>query len=233
MYFRRTIADPFTDPGYRKSDSGTTITILSHTSPTGSSASYTADASAGTLRAFANAEITAWGGDEAWAIGSVNDSFTLYGLAPGTIVNITAFFTVDGTLLGSPSSPGTVAAFENAAVQARFIAGTGNESLEQWARNETEMGYCWQNGCSGFSVPVHWVSSIDLDVVAGTPFAISYALNVHGGWAYGGSGGTADFGSTGAISFTLPTGTRIASEGGYTQTAEPFRKNIYLPLILR
>ena len=52
----------------------------------------------------------------------------------------------------------------------------------------------------------------------GTPFDIYYGLDVLGGWAYGGSGGTSDFGGTGAISFALPDGTWITSEGGFYQT---------------
>ncbi|MBI4686973.1 MAG: PEP-CTERM sorting domain-containing protein [Nitrospirae bacterium] len=77
---------------------------------------------------------------------------------------------------------------------------------------------CWENGCPGFSVSINRVVSFNLDVFEGTPFDIYYRLGAQGGWALGGSGGTSDFGATGAISFALPDGTWISSEGGFYQT---------------
>ena len=54
LYFRRVTEDPFTDPGYNENQSGTNLTSLSHTTPRGSVARFTADATAGQLKAFSD-----------------------------------------------------------------------------------------------------------------------------------------------------------------------------------
>lgn len=220
LNFRRFNEEPFTDPGYYVNEYGTNLTSLSYTSPRGSIGWFTADAAAGTLRGFAdavNGVIGVVGGDNVYARGFVNDDFTLNGPTPGTPVSITAYFTLDGTLSGASSLPYTLEAFENAYVATQFTALTGNDLFDLWARTEDEMDGCWLAGCSGFSIDVHRVASLTLDIIAGDPFGIYYYLYAIGGWAYGGSGGTSDFGSTGAISFDLPPGTSISSSGGFYQ----------------
>lgn len=225
LYFRRTILDPFTDPGYRETVDGTAFATLSHTSPTGSTARFTADAANGTLRGFADAvnasSVTGFAGDEAWAHGSVNDSFTVNAATPGTHLSITARFTVDGTLAGTGGLPQTIQTQENAALITQFTVLNHNEDFTQWARTEAEMADTWLHGGGAFFVPIHRVTEYQLDIVAGTPFDIFYMLDVRGGWAYGGSGGTADFGGTGALSFELPIGTTITSAGGFIQSNIP------------
>ena len=57
--------------------------------------------------------------------------------------------------------------------------------------------------------------------VGGYAVEIYYRLEAIGGWAYGGSGGTADFGATGAIGFALPAGVSLTSDGGYSPVPEP------------
>lgn len=133
-------------------------------------------------------------------------------------MSITASFTLDGALSGAASAPHTLETYENAYVATQFTALTNNDVFALWARTEEDMLDCWDYGCSGFSFPVQRVVSFDLDVFAGTPFDIYYGLKAEGGWAYGGSGGTSDFGATGAISFALPKGTWISSDGGFYQT---------------
>ena len=222
LYFRRFNDEPFTDPGIHMMEYGTNLTSLSHTSPRGSIARFTADATAGTLRGFAdavNGNIAAGiPGDEVWARGHVQDYFTLHGPTPGAPMSITVSFSLDGTLSGSSSFPGTLEAFENAYVATQFTSGANNDLFAQWARTELGMGGCWESGCPGFFIPVHRETSFALDIIEGAPFEIYYALDARGGWAYGGSGGTSDFGATGAISFALPEGTSITSEGGFSQT---------------
>lgn len=219
----------FRSPAFYENTSGTNTASLSHTGE-GSTAWFTADAATGTVRAFADSaerEIGDLRGfDSVWAKGSVNDSFTLNGPAPGTPVNLTAYFTLDGTLVSSRAgAPYTASAYDNAYVATQFTAptgrGGGNDLFALWAREDSGMSDCWENGCSGFSIPVHRVASLTLDIYAGQPFDVFYSLFAHGGWAYGGSGGTSDFGSTGAISFALPAGTWITSDGGYTQSVVP------------
>ena len=222
LNFRRFNDEPFTDPGIYMVEYGTNLTSLSHTSPRGSIGRFTADATAGTLRGFADAVngniVAEIGGDTVRARGHVLDYFTLRGPTPGAPVSITAYFTVDGTLSGSSSAPYTLEAFENAYVATQFTSGVNNDLFALWARTELEMDDCWLHGCSGFSVPVHRETSFALDIIEGAPFDLYYALDAMGGWAYGGSGGTSDFGATGAISFALPEGTSITSEGGFSQT---------------
>jgi len=120
LNFRRFNDEPFTDPGIYMVEYGTNLTSLSHTSPRGSIARFTADATAGTLRGFAdavNGNIAAGiPGDEVWARGHVQDYFTLHGPTPGAPMSITVSFSLDGTLSGSSSFPGTLEAFENAYV---------------------------------------------------------------------------------------------------------------------
>lgn len=225
LYLRRVTEDPFTDPGYNESQSGTNLTSLSHTSPRGSVAQFTADAAAGQLRAFAdavNGNIAAGlGGDEAWALGHVSDSFTLNGPASGTPVSITARFTVDGTLSGTGGDPQTLESQENAFFATQFTILSHNDTYSRWARTETEMSDSWLQGGGSFNVPIHRETTFDLDIVAGVPFDIYYALDARGGWAYGGSGGQSDFGATGALSFDLPFGTTINSDGGFSQSNIP------------
>lgn len=218
LNFRRFDEEPFTDPGIYMTDSGTSLASLSHTSPRGSISRFTADATAGTLRGFADAVIGVAGGDEVWARGHVLDYFTLHGPIPSAPVSITAYFTLDGTLSGSGSLPGTVEAFANAYVATQFTSGPNNDLFALWARTEPEMLGCWESGCPGFSIPVHRETSFALDIIEGTPFDLYYVLDARGGWAYGGSVGTSDFGATGKIDFALPEGTSITSSGGFSQT---------------
>jgi hypothetical protein len=133
-------------------------------------------------------------------------------------VSITVSFTLDGTLSGSGSLPRTLEAFENAQIATQFAALTNDDRFSLWARTQAEMDDCWENGCPGFFIPVHRETSFALDIIEGTPFAIFYDLWAWGGWQFGGSGGTADFGATGRISFELPEGTSITSSGGFSQT---------------
>ena len=133
-------------------------------------------------------------------------------------MSITASFTLDGTLSGSSSAPYTLEAYENAYVATQFTSGVNNDVFALWARTDLTMLDCWGSGCPGFSIPVHRETSFAMDVIEGIPFQIYYVLHAIGGWAYGGSGGTSDFGATGAISFALPEGTSITSEGGFSQT---------------
>lgn len=211
----------FRNPAAYFQVTGTDTASLSHTRE-GSTARFTADATAGTVSGFAHSADREIGNilglDSVWARGFVDDTFTLNGPAPGTPVSVTAYFTLDGTLSGGSSLPYTAAAFNNAYVATQFTALTGNDLFAQWARTDEEMSDCWLSGCSGFSIDVHRVASLTLDIIAGDPFGIYYSLFAHGGWAYGGSGGTSDFGSTGAISFVLPVGTSITSSGGFSQT---------------
>ena len=221
IYFRRTIDNPFADPGFFAQQDGTSHASLNATRPEGSSARFDADATAGSLKAYANALPAFSSGQEAWARGSINDRFRVYGPTDGNAVHITATYTIDGLLSGPGSNPESLLAFANAAVLTRFVGATSNLAHERWARTESEMSNCWQAGCSGFSVPIHWVDQIELDVLAGSPFDLYYSLAALGGWAYGGSVGTADFGSTGKLSFALPLGVRIESEGGFSQSNIP------------
>jgi|GEM_PF-3965637 len=224
LYFRRVTDDPFTDPGYTESQFGTNLTSLSHTSPRGSVARFTADATAGQLKAFAdavNGHIGVSPGDEAWALGHVSDSFTVNGPASGTPVSITARFTVDGTLSGTGGGPETIESQENASIATQFTILSHNDVYSRWARTEAEMSDSWINGGGSFNVPIHRETTFDLDIVAGVPFDIYYAMDAHGGWAYGGSGGQSDFGATGALSFDLPFGTTLNSDGGFSQSNIP------------
>ncbi|MBI5282096.1 MAG: PEP-CTERM sorting domain-containing protein [Candidatus Solibacter usitatus] len=222
LYFRMPtyLGSPFTEVPVYLSEYGTNLANLNYTSARGSVGRFEADAGQGTLRGFADAVNGAIGvaaGDQVWASGYVRDDFTLTGPPPGTPVTIQIYFGLDGTLLGAGSNPGTIEAFENAYIATQFVVGPVNDLFAQWARTELEMGYCWENGCGGFSIPINRVVSFDLNVLAGVPFEVYYYMTARGGWAYGGSGGTADFGATGAISFTLPAGTSIASSGGFFQ----------------
>lgn len=133
-------------------------------------------------------------------------------------MSITAYFTLDGTLSGSGGPPGSIESQENAHIGSQFTVLSNNDLFAQWARTEAEMSYSWLNGGGAFSVPVHNVDSADLVVLAGNPFDIYYGIDALAGWAYGGSGGTADFGATGRINFALPDGTWISSDGGFFQT---------------
>lgn len=222
LYFRHEgYAVPPDEAGAYLVDYGTNFASLSYTSARGSIGRFTADATAGTLRGFADAVNGAIGvapGDEVWARGHVLDYFTLHGPTPGAPVSITASFTLDGTLSGAASSPGTAEAYENAFIGTNFISGPNNDPFALWARTGAEMSDCWHHGCPGFSIPIHRETLFALDIIEGTPFALYYGLEARGGWAMGGSGGTADFGGTGAISFALPEGTSITSSGGFSQT---------------
>src|SRR3990167_9261719 len=55
LYFRRFNVEPFTYPGIHMLESGKILPGLSHTSPRGCIGRFTADATAGTLRGFADA----------------------------------------------------------------------------------------------------------------------------------------------------------------------------------
>ena len=223
VYFRRTIDDPFVDPGYREEQVGTSQASLDRVIE-GSTARFEGDAAGGTLKAYANArhyvgDDGSASGQEAWAWGWVNDQFTLDGGTAGTPLHITVTYTIDGVLSVGGGDRETLASQSNAAVLTKFVAGSGNLEHQQWALTEAEMGACWQSGCAPSAVPIHWVDQIEMDVWSEQPFDIYYALRVQGGWAYGGSAGTADFGSTGALSFSLPAGTSLTSLGGFSQTS--------------
>ncbi|MBL8223041.1 MAG: PEP-CTERM sorting domain-containing protein, partial [Bryobacterales bacterium] len=158
--------------------------------------------------------------DEVWARGYIQDDFIVTGAAPGTPLSLMAYFTVNGVFSGN-GGIAEVTPPENAAVIARIAAAQHNQEVQQWARTETQMGDCWQWGCPGWSTPFHRQFALELNVTAGVPFQIYYYLEVHAGWAYGGSGGTADFANTARLNFALPTGTSIDSVGGFSQTSDP------------
>jgi hypothetical protein len=217
----------FRSPAFYESTFGTNTASLSHTAE-GSTARFTADAATGTVKAFADSAEREIGDergfDSVWAYGFVNDNFTLNGPVHGTQVRLTAYFTLDGVLLSSrPGVAYSASAYDNAYVSTQFTAGSSNDVFELWARDGLTMLNCWTGGCDTFFIPVHRVASLTLDIRAGIPFPLYYSIKAHGGWAYGGSGGTSSFGSTGRISFALPTGTSITSDGGYIPPA-PIKK---------
>lgn len=199
----------FSNPNYNLGTNGTNTATESYTSAIGSTARVTADATAGTIRGFAYAAPT----DEAFSFGTVTDSFTLNGPAPGTVVSLTAYFTLDGILSGGATAP--YASQDDAYVYTQFSSSfsTGGDVFSLWAQ---PWGSCYSTGCPSFYIPVHRVGSITLNITEGNPFDLSYGLHTIGTY-----GGTSDFGSTAAISFNLPAGTSITSDGGYTQAAVP------------
>jgi hypothetical protein len=233
MYFRveEVTNDPFHYPSFNDSATGPNYASLTHMSIKGSAGWFEANAAAGTLKGYAhavNGHIGLTPGDEVWATGYIRDSFTLHGPSSGAPVSITVTFTLDGTLSGSGGPPQSIESQENAWVQSQFTVGSNNDVFSLWARTETQMGDSWVNGGGAFSMPVHRQTSFALAIVTGSPFDVYYSLGAGGGWAYGGSGGTSAFGSTGAISFALPAGTSITSEGGYAQTAVPLPPTLLL-----
>jgi hypothetical protein len=233
LYFRveEVTSNPFAYPTFNDSATGTNYASLTHTSLKGSNGWYEANATAGTLKGYAhavNGHIGLTPGDEVWASGYVRDSFTLNGPSSGVPVSITITFAVDGTLSGSGGPAESVESKENAWVRSQFTVGSNNDVFSLWARTEAEMANSWTLGGGAFSVPVHRQTSFNLDIVPGSPFEIYYYLAAGGGWAYGGSGGTSAFGSTGSISFILPAGASITSEGGYAQSAVPLPPTLLL-----
>jgi hypothetical protein len=133
-------------------------------------------------------------------------------------MSIAVYYTVGGTLSGTGGDPFTLESQENAYIASQFIVLSHNDTFSRWARSELAMGESWEHGGGSFYVPIHQETRFELDIVAGSPFDIYYALDARGGWAYGGSGGTSDFSATAAITFELLRGTRITSEGGFTQS---------------
>lgn len=135
-------------------------------------------------------------------------------------MSLTAYFTLDGTLSGGATPPYTNQ--DDAYVYTQFTSAfsTGNDFFGLWAY---PWGICTYTGCPGFSIPVHRVGSITLNITEGNPFDLSYGLHTIGTY-----GGTSDFGATAAISFDLPAGTSITSDGGYTQTAVPVPPAVWL-----
>lgn len=202
----------FTNPYYLHSTTGTNTASDSYTAADGSTGRVTADATAGTVRNFAYAapteEVTNWGG--------VKDSFTLNGSAPGTPVSLTAYFTLDGIFSGGATPPLVPNGWDdNAYVYTQFYSGyesTGPDIFNLW---DHPWNGTYNIGHPAYYTPVHRVGSITLNITEGNPFDISYDL-----YTIATYGGTSDFGSTAAISFGLPAGTWITSQGGYTQTAQ-------------
>ena len=181
---------------------------LSSYPPNGNYAYAEADAANGVLRN----SLTAWYVGS-YASSLVYDEFIFSGLPVGTPVDLTAYLVVRGSLYSAPAwwcCP-------YVEVFASIYPSAEPPAYSYW-------GVTWVSGYDPLSVRV-WagnsetvdtVLSANLSITSGTPFGLVYGLTL-------GSNtnliATADFLDTASVSFGLPDGTWITSDGGFYQSA--------------
>ncbi len=165
------------------------------------------DAASGTLKAYAvsSAIHNAY---DASAGGNISDYYTIHGPSSGASVSLSIYLTVGGSMsvptTWNPAG-GTPSAFFSASIR------TSGTSLENPVYFEV---LCESGSCESQTVNHQLV--LNADVIEGIPFEVATGIGLGAFF-----GGTADFGSTAALSFDLPDGTWITSDGGYTQTDQP------------
>jgi hypothetical protein len=138
--------------------------------------------------------------------------------APGGIVHfvITASLFVSGKLEQDLQSPWT---------QTSIVAGFHRSPSFEWWNDPHAPPYFYSYGDGGLGYEeVDILLSREYDVVSGIPFGLSFTL-----YAYVQGKAGVDFSNTATLSFDLPEGTSISSEGGFFQSATPVPEPIPEP----
>lgn len=145
------------------------------------------------------------------------DQFTVDGATIGQTISITAHLLVSGTVHISGNSLNANWATAFASIGTGWGASYGGISAFQDTASDAT-GYVFTNA----TIPLSAQASYTFDVVTGTSFQLSYGMRLNAN-AAGGSGDTttADFLNTAVLSFDLPTGYTISSQGGFGVVPEP------------
>jgi len=168
------------------------------------------DIAHGTLKTFVQTStsdvLTAQGASvNAWA--TFVDYFTLSGLPQGTVVWITANLHLTGNIYTTPAQS--------------YVAYSGGGGSMTWDTGVA--GFLFDNLWSwpeGGEMSVDTVCSGVIPVYPDEPFRVVLDLSSWGqGWNHYDI--LSDFSSTATLSFDLPDGTWISSEGGFSQSSSP------------
>jgi hypothetical protein len=166
------------------------------------------DLAAGTLKTFVDTStqnVNPYRGAEVSAYGSLEDNFTFHGNSP---LWLTANINVTGSLYRDPG------------ISNNFWCGfylDFGDGLSGELVSSVDAG----------SLQINTVVSKNYYVTPGTPFRVYASISSYGyGWDNGDV--SVDFFNTATLSFILPKGTSITSEGGFSQTNAP----VPLPALL-
>jgi len=138
-----------------------------------------------------------------------NDLFNLGGLTPGSLASVSATLTANGFILVTQ---------EGASAQTHaFLSGS---SIPSSFDGHTYQGFSNPSGSSQVPlntlVPISLTTTDTFSVTVGTPFDLAYALRLDTNY-----GTQLDFLSTAQLSFTLPQGATISSQGGFSVVPLP------------
>lgn len=179
-----------------------------------------ANATAGTLKGISYSGVENLG---AGTSTYVQDTFTVSGPAAGSPITLVAHATLNGSLSAGPSTTSAAGANVNTTIQADWgVPNLSTPSTTQWYAYNLSNTYIGP-GFSAEAATIDQVLTITLDATAGSPFGLSYYLNTSAGGI-----ASSNFFGTAQLSFDLPTGTSISSDGGYFQTAVPLPPAVWL-----
>jgi hypothetical protein len=149
--------------------------------------------------------------ETATALSQAYDKVTLWGIPAGTGVDLTVNFYISGNM-DTVMSP---------LWELHYARAYGNLVYEP----QSDFFQLGSYGVDGYysevfsqafdpmMVTIDYILSKTFHITAGSPFGLSYWLMAH---VRGNS--SADFGHTATLSFDLPEGTSISSEGGFSQS---------------
>jgi hypothetical protein len=143
----------------------------------------------------------------------VEDTFTIYGPVPDESVNVTLNMAVHGTLSVSEWTSAPHVPPPLLLVDAFLYFFPPNESTERKSR---DLGCNTGTHCDASTLFWSDVVTASFAVRSGASFTVDAGVNI---WAY--DGAIVDMGSTAKLSFVLPAGAWVSSEGGYSQVGAP------------
>lgn len=140
-----------------------------------------------------------------WTRSIATDDYDVTGVAPGTVVNLTAAFDVDGYV----TSPGCGGSGCGGYFQASVTQGASS--------NQQQVTF--PDPFAGGTTNMLQTLTLPITITAGTPTTVEFELAV-----FVPAGGNAGGAGTGAIRFTgLPAGAHVVSCQGYGTLATPAR----------
>jgi hypothetical protein len=148
------------------------------------------------------------------------DVFTVTGPNPGSIVNITASFTADGTatLVNTPNGGGLGVGGSASAILCGPFGGynCGGDHFNYTGAPQTFVPYTGPVYSNANPSQPFLQHQVTFGVTVGQPFSVEYWLVLQ---AYNGS--TMDMYNTGTLGFAVPGGYSITSLGGFSSPLPP------------